>query len=328
MISKSQSGKKLDFKFGNGNPTTTIKVIHIPVDILGEPKRLKFYVLPGNVPCLLGMQALMKLGVVINLSLPAIKLKGKKLNARETNAGHLIWRLEICSPAYNSQAVYKIQPEQNEEEWSTMKINNLHKRLGHASTEKLIQLLDNSRKKVSKTTRRKVITVVDQCGECHNNKKQENRNKRNAYRSRDFNEVMAIDLTEWYDTENKKKHIICHMIDEFKRLSAATFIPLKNPKSIIEAIMSEWMGHYGEFNGEQYKEILGVLGIRVSTTAAYSPFSNGIVERHNSIIKSMMIERECHIQRHKLSSDPETSSIRKEHSAKSPWIFVFPIGIW
>ncbi len=97
------------------------------------------------------------------------------------------------------------------------------------------------------------------------------------------------------------------MIDELTRLSAAKFIPDKNPKSIIEAIMSEWIIQHdkwgkilsdsqwkifqilgGEFNGENYKELLDVLGIRISTTAAYSYFSNGIVERHNGIIKTSM----------------------------------------
>ena len=44
----------------------------------------------------------------------------------------------------------------------------------------------------------------------------------------------------------------------------------------------------GEFNGEEMPELLGTMGIRIATTAAYSPFSNGIVERHNAILKTMM----------------------------------------
>ncbi len=63
--------------------------------------------------------------------------------------------------------------------------------------------------------------------------------------------------------------------------------------------MNEWFCHCGKcgkilsdlggkFDGELYKEILGVLGIRTGTTAAYSPFSIGIVEKHNGIIKTMM----------------------------------------
>ena len=89
-ILQEKEGKKLEFKFGNGVPTSTLKVIHIPVDIQGEKKTLKFYVLLGRVPCSIGMQALTKLGVMINLSLPAVSINGRKLEVRETEAGHLV----------------------------------------------------------------------------------------------------------------------------------------------------------------------------------------------------------------------------------------------
>ncbi len=119
IISKNQDGKKLDLKFGNGNPTKTIKVIHIPMNILEEMKRLMFYVLAGNVPWLLGMQALVKLGIVINLSLPATKINEKKLNLGETKAGHLIRRLEISTTLQNNESIYKIGPKEGAEEGST-----------------------------------------------------------------------------------------------------------------------------------------------------------------------------------------------------------------
>ena len=77
----------------------------------------------------------MKLGVVINLSLPAIKLDRKKLNVREPNAGQVVWRLEKCSPTQSNEAVYKVKAPDEDVEWSMKNIKNLHKRLGHASKE-------------------------------------------------------------------------------------------------------------------------------------------------------------------------------------------------
>ena len=53
---------------------------------------------------------------------------------------------------------------------------------------------------------------MDQGEEHHQNRRQENRNKMITYRTSDFDEVMAIDLTEWYDGRNNKKFIIRHMI--------------------------------------------------------------------------------------------------------------------
>ena len=43
LILKEKEGKKLEFRFGNGMPTSTLKVIHMPVNIQGEKRKLKFY---------------------------------------------------------------------------------------------------------------------------------------------------------------------------------------------------------------------------------------------------------------------------------------------
>ena len=79
----------------------------------------------------------------------------------------------------------------------------------------------------------------------------------------------------------------------------ASFINDKKPSIVMESVITHWMSNYwtcskllndlgGEFTGEELRELLGTMGIRVSTTAAFSPFSNGIVERHNANLKSMM----------------------------------------
>ena len=102
-------------------------------------------------------------------------------------------------------------------------------------------------------------------------------------------------MTQWYGKEEKTNKIICHIADEFSRLSAACFVP----ESIIKAILNEWMSKYGtcekllhdlggELNGDDIRDLLGTLGVRISTTAAFSPFSNGIVVRHNSVLKSTL----------------------------------------
>ncbi len=62
--------------------------------------------------------------------------------------------------------------------------------------------------------------------------------------------------------------------------------------------MTSWIEKYGtceklhdlggEFNGTNLIEVLGLLGIRQMTTAPYSPFSNGVVERHNAVIEKTM----------------------------------------
>ncbi len=82
-------------------------------------------------------------------------------------------------------------------------------------------------------------------------------------------------------------------------MSAACFIPNKKPEGILNAVLTEWLSKYGtcerklhdlggEFNGDNLGDLMGTLGIRVTTPAAFSPFSNGTVERHKSVLKSML----------------------------------------
>ena len=128
--------------------------------------------LPGKVPCLMGMQALMKLGIIINLALPAVKLGGKKLEVRETDTGHLIWRLKILLADEKKEMVLQFK-DNEKEKWTLNKILRIHQRFGHASKEKLIQLIDSSeRHGISNTVRKLIKNTVENCEICHANQNQ------------------------------------------------------------------------------------------------------------------------------------------------------------
>ncbi len=135
------------------------------------------------------------------------------------------------------------------------------------------------KRRITKETKKLIEKVTETCDRCHNNKKQDRKNKMVTYRSEDFNESVSIDLTEWFDKKEGKKKVICHMIDEFSRLSAVSFISDKTPNSVMRSVTEQWISNYGtcqkllhdlggEFNGEELRDLLGTMGIRVSTTAA------------------------------------------------------------
>ena len=117
-----------------------------------------------------------------------------------------------------------------------------------------------------------------------------------TYRSQDSNESVPIDLTERYDAQSKSEKIICHIFNEFSRLSAACFIENKKPQNFFKVTLSEWISKFqicekllhdlgGQSNGKDLRELLGSMGVRTTSTVATSPFSKGIVERHNSALK-------------------------------------------
>ena len=113
---------------------------------------------------------------------------------------------------------------------------------------------------------------------------------------------MAMDITEWHYKGEKK--LILHMIDEFSRLSVAKFINNKRPEAIMKTVFTTWLCVFGtpkpeihdkggEFVNQRVTSFLNVMGVRILSTLAYSPFENGIVERQNGILKHTMNKMQC-----------------------------------
>ena len=103
-----------------------------------------------------------------------------------------------------------------------------------------------------------------------------------------FQETVAMDL-KFYNGN------ILHLIDHFSRLSASCIIPDKKPETIIQNIFKIWISVYGtpdkflsdnggEFANHDFINMCESLGITIKRTAAESPWSNGLVERHNLIL--------------------------------------------
>ena len=106
----------------------------------------------------------------------------------------------------------------------------------------------------------------------------------------EFNQVVAMDLKQF------GKIYLLPMIDVATKLSAGAIIRNKNPNTIVKEIFKNWIQIYGtpqkflsdnggEFINEQMMELCERTNIIIKTTAAESPFSNGIVERHNQILE-------------------------------------------
>ena len=110
-----------------------------------------------------------------------------------------------------------------------------------------------------------------------------------------FNQVVCMDLKEHIHNESW----ILHLIDAATRYSAACLITSKKRDTIISSIFKIWISYFGaprmfmsdnggEFANEDFKVMCEKLNIDVANTAGESPFSNGIVERHNLVIGEAM----------------------------------------
>ena len=85
------------------------------------------------------------------------------------------------------------------------------------------------------------------------------------------------------------------LVDVATRFCAARVIRNKEPSTIMKGIFLSWITHFGapkeifsdnggEFNNEEMKALGEAYNIKILTTPAESPWSNGVVERLNGVI--------------------------------------------
>ena len=114
-------------------------------------------------------------------------------------------------------------------------------------------------------------------------------------RASQFGEVLTLDLKLRH-----KKRPILYMIDAYTRLTLGEIIENKECETVTCAIMKRWVGggypapttihsdNGGEFSGKDMINLAENLNANVTTTAAYSPFQNGVNERGHAVVDCMM----------------------------------------
>uniref|UniRef100_A0A2C9L444 Integrase catalytic domain-containing protein n=1 Tax=Biomphalaria glabrata TaxID=6526 RepID=A0A2C9L444_BIOGL len=115
--------------------------------------------------------------------------------------------------------------------------------------------------------------------------------------ARDFNEIVAMDLKQYKD------QWILHMVDMWSRYSVSVLINRKKTSIVIDALMTNWVGIFGvmkalmtdngdEFTSDELREVASILSIQVGTTAAFSPYRNGLCERVHAITDHKLMKLE------------------------------------
>ena len=95
------------------------------------------------------------------------------------------------------------------------------------------------------------------------------------------------------DIKYCENHLVLHLIDHATRFSSAAIIRSKHKDTIISKVFQIWIFIFGppkqiltdnggEFTSDDFREMGEKLNTAIKTTAAESPWSNGINERHNA----------------------------------------------
>ena len=120
-----------------------------------------------------------------------------------------------------------------------------------------------------------------------------------------FNETVGMYLKE---CSHSPKIWFLHLVDHATCHSASCVIYTKRKQEIIKKIFQIWISIFGsakkflvdnggEFDNDEFRSLCENVNIGICTTAAESPWSNGIVERHNATrgfsVQKIMDDLKC-----------------------------------
>ena len=293
-----------EFQFGGGEKRTSLMRIGIPC-IIGEIRMtIHAEVVDAQIPLLIGTNSLEKAAARLDFGEHVAVFFGEEIEMQKVGSGHFCIELlsetlatHINSEGGRDEAISEVLLSTNME-LTTKELKKLHHIFGHTSTDKLGRLIERAGRS-SKDTKEKLEEIRRTCESCLRNKRKNPLPKCALPRVDHFNQIVSMDLKE-FDRDDKDRRYICYLVDMYSRMTAAKFIPTKEPKYIIATIMEKWIGvgygvmeglHSdigGEFSNLEVEEVANKLGIKLTTTAAYSPHQNGLNERNHATVDHMI----------------------------------------
>ena len=180
----------------------------------------------------------------------------------------------------------------------------LHKQFAHPTPERLLKLVKHS-SYYSKKLEEEIKNISKQCETCLKFKKAPPRPVVSLPMATNFNDAVAIDLKAF------EGQYFLVIVDMATRFCSAAVIKNKLPSTIVKNMFTSWITTFGapkkilsdngcEFNNVLFREFGEGFNIKILTTAAESPFSNGICERLNGVlgnlVNKILHESRCDIE--------------------------------
>ena len=279
------------FKFGMGSQKA-LKKVHLPVSICDKDIFLEIHVVETDIPCLLSLKTMKSLGMHIDFENDTLELGNKKYDLHTTSTGH--YCLPLLSENDCSSHIINVVSNSSIQSQPKKKALKLHRRFAHAKSKKIIQLLKTA--DIKDLELESELTKLDEeCEFCLRYRRVHPRPRVSLPLATQFNELVAMDLKDIEDVK------VLHCIDYVTRFSSAFPVSSKDPDECIDAFFKIWIVIFGppqrilsdnggEFINHKFKSLCHAFNIKHDATAAESPFSNGIVERHNALLGQMTLK--------------------------------------
>ena len=184
---------------------------------------------------------------------------------------------------------------------------NLQRQFSHPDSNKL-KSLRKDLNLVGEELFKLIDEISDRCEICEKYKKAKSGPVVGFPMAKQFNDTVAMDLKQWSYQDGIW---LLHLIDHATRYTDSCVIRSKRKEVVIEGIFKIWISIFvtagkclvdngDEFDNEDLRSMCENLNIRICTSVAESPWSNGLVERHNAVLGIMftkiMAEHHVHLK--------------------------------
>ena len=285
------------FRFGDGDEIKSYKVKLFPTKICGKDVIIRANIVDNDIPLLISKVTLKNARACLNFDQDQLEMDGvaqKLVNLPSNHYAIPIGRQEEDLTSEEKEKVTNllINEVYFETEDPKKMAWKIHRYFAHASPEKLKQFVSTT----NHPKKAKIIEEIDNldCNLCKKYKREAPRPRVCLPMADRFNQTVALDLKFLDGGE-----VIVHAIDLLTRFSSAMIVKDKSKEEIVEKFFMMWIAIFGrpeqtlcdngkEFCNEDFVSMCTNLDINMETTAAFAPWSNGVVERHNGLLAEMI----------------------------------------
>ena len=290
------SPSKSSFRFGTGTEVKSLFSVKLPCKLAGLEIEIHCDVVGCDIPLLLSKKSMKRANMVLDFKNDSLKVFNKILKLNTTESGH--YYIPLASPSLETSHVSNVlfvdKLKYKSESEKRKVAEKLHRQFSHPTAEKLHDFVKGAGI-TDESFLNFLLEIPSKCEVCLKFKKAKPKPVVGLPLATRFNQVMAMDIKEI------RQHKILHMIDHASRYSVAARVKTKDAKEVVLKILRYWVAYFGapgliltdnggEFDNELMRDIAQNLNTVVTTTAAYSPWSNGLVERHNAVLGEMVLK--------------------------------------
>ena len=279
------------FRFGDSPPVVASEKVLLPIKLGNKDILLETEIVPSDIPLLLSKETMKRAKAKMCYEKDKIELFGEEQDMLCTTSGHYavpIGKSSIKVPSEEMKSTIVLFSQKDNDKKAIAK--KLHTQFCHPSATKLIQTIENSGNN-DLDLKKAIEEVTLNCDICKRYKKSRPKPVVSFPMASEFNETIAMDLKIY---QNNSIYIL-HIVDHVTRFSAGAIIRSKKAEVIIHSFLKIWVSIFGtpkkvlsdnggEFANAHFIDMCQNFNINFLTTSAESPWSNGLVEKHNHII--------------------------------------------